>query len=64
MLPPMLGLEPRTVVRLGALGKQRNLTEYTGDVVPEAIMADCLAQAEALLATTIAWPKAHKPDLL
>ena len=29
-LPTTLGVDPRTVVRLDALRKQRNLTEYTG----------------------------------
>lgn len=63
-LPLTLGLESRVVVRLDALRKQRNLTEYTGDAVPEATVMECLAQAEALCAATISWLEAHKPDLL
>src|SRR6266545_3643522 len=35
-----LGLETRLVVRLDALRKQRNLTEYTGDTIPEATAAE------------------------
>ena len=59
-----LGLEARLVVRLDALRKQRNLTEYTGDTIPEATAAECLLQAEALYATATAWLKSHTPELI
>ncbi len=63
-LPLTLGVEPRTVIRLDALRKQRNLTEYTGDVVPESTLTECIAQADALLVTATAWLKTHKPELV
>ncbi|MES2356679.1 MAG: hypothetical protein V4568_20235 [Pseudomonadota bacterium] len=34
-LPLTLGVEARVVVLLDALRKQRNLTEYSGDIIPE-----------------------------
>ncbi len=54
----------RVVVRLDALRKQRNLTEYTGDTIPEASVAECLSQAETLHATATAWLKSHRPDMM
>lgn len=51
-------------VRLDALRKQRNLTEYTGDTIPEATVAECSSQAEALYGTVTAWLKANRPELI
>jgi hypothetical protein len=39
-----LGLNPQLIVRLDALRKQRNLTEYTGDTIPDASLTECLSQ--------------------
>jgi len=58
-----LGVDARTIVRLDALRRLRNSVEYTGDVVPAAALAECMAQAEALRATTITWIRAHRPKL-
>ncbi len=33
-LPTTLGIDSQTLVRLDHLRKQRNLTEYTGDLIP------------------------------
>jgi hypothetical protein len=63
-LPLTLGLDAQVIVRLDALRKQRNLTEYTGDTIPEATVAECLSQAEALYGTAAAWLKAHRPELV
>lgn len=38
-----------TVIVLDALRKQRNLNDYTGDGINDALLAECLDQAEALL---------------
>jgi len=38
----------KSIVRLDALRKQRDLSEYTGDTIPDASLAECLSQAEAL----------------
>jgi hypothetical protein len=63
-LPKTLGVDSPTLVRLDHLRKQRNLTEYTGDIIPESAVAECLSQAESLQAVTLAWLKEHKKDLL
>lgn len=63
-LPTTLGVDSQTLIRLDKLRKQRNLTEYTGDLVPESAVAECLSQAQSLHTTTLSWLKANKADLL
>jgi hypothetical protein len=63
-LPKTLGLAADTVIVLDALRKQRNLNDYEGDPVTDAAVAECLAQAEALIAHTRQWLAGHRPDLL
>ena len=63
-LPLTFRADARTVTRLDALRKQRNLVEYTGDVIPESTVAECLSQAESLMGAAREWLKANKPDLL
>lgn len=63
-LPLTLGVSERTVVRLDYLRKQRNVTEYSGDLVSDADIAECVTQAEALHAIALAWLKKNKSDLL
>jgi hypothetical protein len=63
-LPTTLGIDSQTLVRLDQLRKQRNLTEYTGDLIPESAVAECLAQAQSLYKATHSWLKANKRDLL
>lgn len=48
-LPLTLAVDNGTVIVLDALRKQRHLTDYTGDGVSEALLAECIAQAESLL---------------
>jgi len=62
-LPTTLGIETARMIRLDALRKQRNLTEYTGELIPESAVAECLAQAQFLYAHAIAWIKTNKRDL-
>ena len=63
-LPLTLGVEKHVTVRLDALRKQRNLTEYSGDTIPEATVAECLTQADALRAAATAWLASNRSDLL
>lgn len=58
------GIDASAMVRMDALRKQRNLTEYTGDTIPEAALSECLRQAESLHATAIAWLRANHPELI
>jgi len=59
-----LGIDNAVVVRLDGLRKQRNLTEYSGDVIPQSAVDECLRQAQSLHSAAIGWLKAHRPDLL
>ena len=63
-LTETLGIDPRVIIRLDALRKQRNAAEYSGDLVPESAVTECLSQAESLYKATVAWLKIHKPRLL
>lgn len=49
LLPQTLGIDKKTVIILDAMRKQRNIADYSGDIVPESTVATCIAQAEALL---------------
>jgi hypothetical protein len=44
-----LGVEPATVRVLDSLRKQRNLIDYDGDLITDALLQECLAQARSLL---------------
>jgi uncharacterized protein (UPF0332 family) len=48
-LPKTLGVDADTVIVLDALRRQRNLNDYSGDSVSDAVLAECLDQAESLL---------------
>jgi hypothetical protein len=62
-LPTTLGVDSQTLIRLDHLRKQRNLTEYSGDLIPESAVTECLAQAQSLYIATQTWLKANKRDL-
>lgn len=57
-------LAPEKVRVLDALRKQRNLSDYAGDLVPDSAVAECLLSAKDLLAHVRAWLVTHKPELL
>lgn len=45
-----LGVDPSTVRVLDSLRKQRNLTDYDGELITDSLLTECLDQAAALLA--------------
>jgi hypothetical protein len=63
-LPTTFGIDSQTLVRLDKLRKQRNLTEYTGDLVPESAVVECLTQAKTLQAAALKWLKENRSALL
>ena len=63
-LPASVGLEPVKVILLDALRKKRNLSDYTGDLISDAAVAECIASAQDLLAHVRAWLAVHHPDLI
>jgi len=58
------GLDKQTVILLDALRKQRNVADYSGDIVPASAIEDCVRQAENLLEVVRHWLKNNKPELL
>lgn len=49
---------------LDAPRKQRSVSDYSGDLIPDAVAAECLASAQALQGHVLAWLKEHRPELL
>ena len=49
-LTTSVGVAPAQVIVLDALRKQRNLSDCSGDLIPDAVAAECLASAQALQA--------------
>jgi hypothetical protein len=43
---------------------QRNLAEYTGDIIPDSAVMDCLAHAQSLYALTLDWLENNQRELL
>ena len=63
-LPLTIGLDSDTLVILDTLRKQRNVADYSGDIVSESAMQECLSRAEDLFHDVSEWIKTNKPDLL
>jgi hypothetical protein len=63
-LPLSIGLPQAEMIVLDALRKQRNLSDYSGDLVPESTVVACLAGSQALMAQVKYWLAAHQPHLL
>lgn len=63
-LPLTLGVHRETWLVMDALRKKRNINDYSGDLIEEGSMRECIAQATRLLAHAVAWIKANKPELL
>ncbi len=59
-----VGVAMEQVIFLDALRKQRNVSDYSGDLVSDAAVAECLASAEELLVHVRAWLMANRGDLL
>lgn len=49
LLPKTLGIDNSSVIMLDALRKLRNLADYSGDIVPESTVNECIIEAEKLL---------------
>ncbi|MBX9753828.1 MAG: HEPN domain-containing protein [Pseudomonadaceae bacterium] len=62
-LPRTIGLEPTTMVLLDTLRKQRNVIDYSGDVVSASMAAEAVKQAELLLARVECWLRENKAHL-
>lgn len=54
-----IGIEIDTMIVLDALRKQRNIADYSGDLVEDAAVAECMLQAKRLLELTRTWIKSQ-----
>lgn len=63
-LPLTVNLPQPKVILLDALRKQRNLSDYSGDLIPDSAAAECLASAQELLAHVQSLLQQNRPDLL
>ena len=52
-----------TWIVLDALRKKRNVNDDSGDLIEPESVAECIAQAKALLVRTQGWLREHRPDL-
>ena len=59
-----VAVAPEKVRLLDALRKQRNLSDYAGEMVPDAAVAECLASAKDLSGHVRGWLATHRPELL
>ena len=64
VLSQTIDLDKQTVIVLDALRKQRNVADYTGDIVPASAVVECTKHAESLLQDVVAWLKQNKPELI
>jgi hypothetical protein len=59
-----VGLAPEKVRLLDAMRKLRNLSDYSGDLVPDAAVAECLTSAKGLMTHVTDWLAKNKPELV
>ena len=62
-LPKTVGIDIDQMIILDSLRKQRNVADYSGDLVTDSAMEECLSQAESLYETVSVWLKTSHPDL-
>ena len=64
VLSQTIGLDKQKVIVLDALRKQRNVTDYSGDIIPASAVDECVKHAEHLLQNVKHWLKANKAELI
>lgn len=63
LLVKTAGVEWETVIVLDALRRQRNVVDYSGDLVPESAVSECVSQAEYLIYQVHHWISTHHPEI-
>ncbi|MNZ82341.1 hypothetical protein D3C78_1010370 [compost metagenome] len=63
-LPKSMGVAADRVVVLDVLRRKRNLSDYDGEPVAEALLKTCIDEAEKLLEHTETWLRQQHPELL
>lgn len=62
-LSQSIDLDKETVIVLDALRKQRNVADYSGDIVPSSVVKECIKQAQNLHVKVKHWLQVNKPEL-
>ncbi|MCU7813781.1 MAG: HEPN domain-containing protein [Candidatus Thiodiazotropha sp. (ex Lucinoma kastoroae)] len=63
-LPKTMGLDKETMIVLDALRKQRNVADYSGDLVADSAVIECINHAEQLWTQLNKWLKLEHPELV
>ena len=58
------GVDRETLIVLDALRRQRNIVDYSGDLIPQSAVSECVAQAEYLIEQVRNWISTHHPGLI
>jgi len=64
VLSQTISLDKRKVNVLDALRKQRNVADYSGDIVPAGAVDECVKHAESLLHGVNHWLQENKPRMI
>ena len=57
------GVDRDTLIILDALRRQRNIVDYSGDLIPQSAVRECVAQAQYLIEQVRNWIPTHHPGL-
>jgi len=57
-----IGLEQKTVIVIDGLRKQRNVVDYSGDLVSETMTAECVVLAEMLFNLVNDWLRDNRSE--
>lgn len=63
-LAKTMNIKRDKLVVLDTMRKQRNVADYSGDVIPESTARECIEQAESLMQMLNAWITENHPELL
>jgi len=63
-LPKTIGMDSDTMIVLDALRKQRNVADYSGDLVADNGVSECIHHAQQLWNELDRWLQQHHPELL
>ena len=64
LLTKTAGVDRETVIILDALRRQRNVVDYSGDLVPHSAVKECVSQADYLIKQVRYWISTHHPELI
>ena len=64
ILPKTIGMDRDTMIVLDALRKQRNVADYSGDLVADSTVIECIRHAQLLWMELNRWLEREHPELL